>query len=161
MHRPRLATTQPNGGRTLGVNGHELIEQEHGATSTETPTEGQRRGTIEIPGTLTPPMSLPISGKGFGTKVPERPVHSQLGDLRKKRVIRLILEDEQYRCYLTGVKLTPETAELDHVIPISQGGHPTDARNGGFLHSIVNRMKGVLTLDEFMHWCKAVSSSTR
>lgn len=68
-----------------------------------------------------------------------------------------MLGDQSFKCYLTGVNLTPETAALDHIIPVSKGGHPTDARNGGFLHSVVNKMKGSMDLDEFMQWCGRVA----
>lgn len=54
--------------------------------------------------------------------------------------------------------MTPDTAALDHVIPVSQGGHPTDARNGGFLHEVVNKMKGSMELAEFVDWCRKVTA---
>jgi hypothetical protein len=98
-----------------------------------------------------------ISENGFGTSIPQSPVHSQTGDMRKIKVLRSMLADQDSKCYLTGVELAPETAALDHVIPVSKGGHPTDARNGGFMHAVVNKMKGSMDLDEFMQWCACVS----
>lgn len=111
----------------------------------------------EMNGTDTLPTSQAISESGFGKRLPDYPVHNQTGDVRKKRVIRQILEDQEYLCYLTGVNLTPETAELDHIIPISKGGHPIDARNVGFLDTVVNKMKGSMELSEFIQWCKMIA----
>jgi hypothetical protein len=79
--------------------------------------------------------------------------------MRKKKTVKAILVAQGYRCYLTGLELTPETAALDHIIPVSKGGHPTDARNGGFIHDAVNKMKGSMDLDEFMAWCRRISEA--
>ncbi len=57
------------------------------------------------------------------------------------------------------MKLTNETAALDHIIPISKGGHPTDARNGQFVHEVVNKMKGTLELEELLFWVQKIGST--
>jgi len=66
-----------------------------------------------------------------------------------------ILEFQNYRCALTGRELTPETAVLDHINPISRGGEHS-ARNIWVLHKDVNMAKGKLLLDEFYELCRLV-----
>ena len=56
---------------------------------------------------------------------------------------------------MTGWRLEPETAALDHVIPVSRGGeHRID--NTQVLHRTVNRAKGTLTNPEFIALCGEV-----
>ena len=69
-------------------------------------------------------------------------------------VLRL-LECQQYRCALTGRRLTPQTAALDHVVPVRRAGeHVID--NTQILHKDVNRAKGSLTSEEFVGMCREV-----
>jgi len=57
-----------------------------------------------------------------------------------------LLKAQDYRCALTGEKLTPNTAELDHKTPKSKGGKDV-VENLQWLDRDVNRMKGKLRLD--------------
>lgn len=70
----------------------------------------------------------------------------------QKAFLRAILEKQEYRCAITGVALTPETAVLDHIVPISKGGGALDENNWQIVHMEVNRIKGVLTMDELLEW---------
>jgi 5-methylcytosine-specific restriction endonuclease McrA len=66
-----------------------------------------------------------------------------------------LLERQQYRCALTGHKLTPDTASLDHILPVCrQGAHTID--NAQIVLKEVNRAKGTLTNEEFIALCRAV-----
>ena len=66
-----------------------------------------------------------------------------------------LLEQQSFRCALTGRRLEPETAALDHVIPVSRGGeHRID--NTQVLDRTVNRAKGTLTNGEFIALCSEV-----
>lgn len=67
-----------------------------------------------------------------------------------------LLKQQDYRCALTGEKLTPNTAELDHKIPKSKGGDDT-AGNLQWLDKTVNKMKGSMTVDEFIAICRRVA----
>ena len=72
-----------------------------------------------------------------------------------QRKIRELLEWQRYRCALTGGKLSPETASIDHIKPIAiGGGHVME--NLQIVHRKVNHMKGRLTEDEFRLWCGRV-----
>ena len=75
-------------------------------------------------------------------------------DLNVTHVLKLI-KTASYRCALTGRKLTPETAALDHCIPVSRGGKHEIA-NAQLLHRDVNRAKGTLTNEEFIDLCRDV-----
>lgn len=62
---------------------------------------------------------------------------------------------QDYRCALTGRQLTPATAALDHVLPISRGGKHM-IRNAQMLDKVVNKAKGTLTNEEFISLCREV-----
>ena len=80
------------------------------------------------------------------------------GTVSTANVVRL-LEYQNYRCALTGRQLTPQTAALDHVVPIRFGGvHAIE--NAQVLHKDVNRAKGSLTSDEFIQLCREVAAHT-
>ena len=66
-----------------------------------------------------------------------------------------ILEQQQYRCALTGRELAPETAVLDHIVPLARGGAHA-ASNIWVLHREVNQAKGKLLLEEFYDLCRQV-----
>jgi hypothetical protein len=70
--------------------------------------------------------------------------------------LRTILEMQDYKCALSGKRLTPEIAVLDHKIPLSRGG-TNDASNLQWLDKEVNRAKGSMDCDEFVAMCKAVA----
>lgn len=57
-------------------------------------------------------------------------------------------------CYLSGEKINlyENEYQIDHILPSSRGGD-NSLDNLGITHSIVNKMKGNLTPDEFIDWC--------
>ena len=71
------------------------------------------------------------------------------------QAILLLLERQQYRCALTARALTPETASLDHIVPVCRGGEHRIENTQVLEHSI-NRAKGTLTNDEFIALCGEV-----
>lgn len=70
------------------------------------------------------------------------------------------LEAQGYCCLLTGWQLTPETAGVDHLAPVSQGGQHAMS-NIAIVDSRVNRAKGTLPLEEFIQLCVAVADWNR
>ena len=69
--------------------------------------------------------------------------------------ILTLIERQGFRCALTGRPLTPGTASLDHIVPLTQdGAHVIE--NTQVLHRDVNRAKGVLTNDQFIEICREV-----
>lgn len=69
-----------------------------------------------------------------------------------------LVESQHYRCALSGIELSPETASLDHVIPIASGGHH-EISNLQWLNCEVNRMKGTLSVEVFVDICRRVAAT--
>jgi CRISPR/Cas system Type II protein with McrA/HNH and RuvC-like nuclease domain len=69
-------------------------------------------------------------------------------------VLKLI-EQQNYRCALSGRPLTPETASLDHIVPLSRGGKH-DISNLWIVDHQVNNAKGTFTVEEFIALCHDV-----
>lgn len=76
-----------------------------------------------------------------------------------RKEVRELIANQDYKCALTGVALDPDTAELDHVVPVTEGGDHSIG-NLQVLHKTVNRMKGSMSNDEFIRWCKLVADNT-
>ena len=72
-----------------------------------------------------------------------------------KRALLGLLEEQRYRCALTGRELTPQDAQVDHIAPISRGGSQT-MENVWILHHQVNAAKGTMTAEEFIALCEEV-----
>jgi 5-methylcytosine-specific restriction endonuclease McrA len=107
-------------------------------------TAGRPDVLAVLGGTLTPPRP-PVHRQS-----PARPT----GPVTKANVLRL-LDWQQYRCALTGRVLTPETASLDHIVPVRSGGEH-QIENTQVLHRDVNRAKTTMTCDEFVQLCREV-----
>jgi 5-methylcytosine-specific restriction endonuclease McrA len=60
------------------------------------------------------------------------------------------------KCGLTGRAMTPQTAELDHIVPISRGGS-LEIGNLRWLCSEANQAKGKMLDHEFFAICEEVS----
>jgi hypothetical protein len=99
-------------------------------------------------------VSISHARKELGFKL--RP--SLGGQNVESRDLKTLLEVQGYRCALSGKKLTPETAELDHKTPVAKGGTNTIG-NLQWLDKHVNRAKGTMDNDSFVAMCKAVASS--
>ncbi len=70
-----------------------------------------------------------------------------------------LLEYQHHRCALTGRLLTPETASLDHIVPVRCGGEHV-LENAQVLHKDVNRAKTTMTNGEFIQLCREVVNHT-
>lgn len=73
-----------------------------------------------------------------------------------RKQLRDLIESQEYRCALSGIKLSPDTAEVDHKIPVSVGGDHS-IENLQIVHADVNRMKAAMSNDEFIRICKSVA----
>jgi len=73
----------------------------------------------------------------------------------KASELRLLLEKQQYRCAYSGRGLTPETASVDHITPISRGGS-NSLDNLAIVHLEVNLAKSSMTREEFVSMCRDV-----
>jgi len=165
---------RPNASRSVVASG-----PQHGpgmANSSQPPT-GERKlagcATTDLEGVCPPSrgdcrhQGQPcaedrLAPVGNATSQRGQPLHPQgeeemvrpCGAVSTENVLRL-LEYQRYRCALTGRELAPETAALDHIVPIRcDGEHAIE--NTQVLHKEVNRAKGSLTNPEFIHLCREV-----
>jgi hypothetical protein len=67
-----------------------------------------------------------------------------------------LLRQQEFRCKLTGVELTPRLSSLDHDDPRSLGGDD-DITNLQIVLPCVNKAKGTMTTSQFVAMCHAVS----
>lgn len=70
--------------------------------------------------------------------------------------IENLAKKQQYKCNLTGVELSPDDAEADHIQPVADGGKH-EIENVQIVHQVINRMKGTMTQDQFVYWCNLVA----
>ena len=70
------------------------------------------------------------------------------------------IKNQQYRCALSGVEISPKTAELDHKTALSEGGSNL-IDNLQWLDANVNRAKGTMSQDEFITMCRRVTEWNR
>jgi 5-methylcytosine-specific restriction endonuclease McrA len=66
------------------------------------------------------------------------------------------IEAQQFLCPLTGERLEPSSASLDHIVPLSKGGKH-EMSNVWIVSKTVNAAKGTMALEEFIAMCKAVA----
>lgn len=71
-----------------------------------------------------------------------------------------ILENQEYRCAISGRPLTIDNLSLDHITPYSLDGDHSIG-NVHFVTSEVNFAKGALSLDEFVSLCCDVADYHR
>lgn len=69
-----------------------------------------------------------------------------------------MIQLQDYRCAITGIKLTPETATVDHIVSVKKGGK-NSIDNVQIVHQEANRMKGSLSMDELYTWCEMILRS--
>jgi 5-methylcytosine-specific restriction endonuclease McrA len=66
------------------------------------------------------------------------------------------LEDQKFKCGLTGRDLSPSLSSLDHVNPRSMGGED-DISNLQIVLPCVNKAKGTMSQSQFVAMCHAVA----
>jgi 5-methylcytosine-specific restriction endonuclease McrA len=71
------------------------------------------------------------------------------------KALQEVLKRQDERCALTGRRLTPQTASMDHVVPLSRGGKNV-VENVQIVHEAVNRAKGGLNNRDFIALCREV-----
>lgn len=75
----------------------------------------------------------------------------------KASELKQLLRTQDFRCALSGVKLTPSTSVLDHIEAMSTGG-TNQIENLQWLHVDVNRAKGTQSQEEFIAMCRRVAA---
>ena len=93
------------------------------------------------------------------SSVPRKGALPKESRVTAKALLKLI-ESQGYVCALSGVALTPESAAIDHKIPISRGG-AHDIGNLQVLHENVNMAKRNMLPEEFIDMCVKVAKYAR
>jgi 5-methylcytosine-specific restriction endonuclease McrA len=78
------------------------------------------------------------------------------GPLVTAKQLQQKLEEQNFKCALTGAILTPALSSLDHVDPRSRGGDD-GIENLQIVLPVVNKAKGTMTQSQFVAMCHAVS----
>ncbi|MCI0333667.1 MAG: HNH endonuclease [Planctomycetes bacterium] len=73
------------------------------------------------------------------------------------KMIMNLVEQQDFRCAISGRELTPQTASLDHILPLSRGGEH-GINNVWVVDHQVNSAKGTMTCDEFVTMCRDVAT---
>ena len=73
------------------------------------------------------------------------------------KMILALLEKQGYRCAISGRELTPESASLDHIVPLSRGGEHC-VTNVWIVDHAVNTAKGTQTIEEFVAMCRDITN---
>jgi hypothetical protein len=76
--------------------------------------------------------------------------------MKPKEALRLI-EEQDFRCALSGRVLTPEVASLGHRVPLSRGGEHL-LKNAAVYERRVSAAKGTMTEEEFVGMCREVTA---
>ena len=66
-----------------------------------------------------------------------------------------LVKDQDFHCAISGRKLTPETASLDHIVPLGRGGEHS-IENVWVVDHRINLAKGTMTVEEFVSMCRDV-----
>lgn len=71
-----------------------------------------------------------------------------------------MLEDQRFKCALSGITLHPETVEVDHILTVQDGGDDSP-ENLHLLDARVHGMRGTLEIKEFIDLCCRVADWSR
>lgn len=74
--------------------------------------------------------------------------------------IYAIIEDQKFKCNLSGDELTMQNAEADHITPLTRGGSMF-IENLQIVTTTINRAKGQMTNEEFVLMCCKVADHSR
>ena len=113
-------------------------------------------------------MGLHGSARGVGKRLSQ--IAKTVGlksikDIKPKRTteqsatsseLMAMLKRQKHRCALSGAKLKPETAQLDHIEPLAEGG-TNNIENLQWLDGQVNKAKGTMSQADFVRMCVMVA----
>ena len=100
--------------------------------------------------------TVAVAAKGFEC---DKLARKEAKKARKKanaEQLMQLLRQQSFRCALSGVEISPETARLDHIVPVSQGG-TDEIGNLQWLHVDANTAKGTMSQEQFILMCRRVS----
>ena len=69
--------------------------------------------------------------------------------------LRSILEEQEYKCAITGDELTPDNTAFDHRVPLADGGSSEKENLQAVLKS-VNTSKHEMSMQDYVDMCAKV-----
>ena len=69
------------------------------------------------------------------------------------------LKENQFKCALSGIELSPDNFCIDHVKSLADGG-TNHVNNLQCVHPVINRMKGTMSNEQFVDMCKKVAENS-
>ncbi|TGL76902.1 HNH endonuclease [Leptospira jelokensis] len=69
--------------------------------------------------------------------------------------IRKLLNDQNFRCFISGLELTYENVEIEHIIPLSKGGKH-ELTNLCLIDKSLKELKRFKTKEEIIKLCKII-----
>lgn len=68
-----------------------------------------------------------------------------------------MIRRQEFRCALTGWKLTRDEFALDHIVPMVDGGGD-NIENLQAVHPLANTAKGTMPNSQFVEMCEAIAA---
>ena len=86
---------------------------------------------------------------------------NHLGTMKRWKEVKILLEEQNYKCAYTGLFLTPAVdASVDHIIALSTDAEQYNKiENLQWVHSDINRMKNNHTEEDFLKYIKLIYES--
>ncbi|MCW7517173.1 HNH endonuclease [Leptospira levettii] len=69
--------------------------------------------------------------------------------------IRKLLNDQNFRCFVSGIPLTYENVEISHILPIHSGGKH-ELENLCLIDKSLKELKRYKTKAEIIEFCKVI-----
>lgn len=73
--------------------------------------------------------------------------------------LRDLLEQQEYRCAISGDQLTPSNFALDHIVPLANEGSCT-TENCQIVTKEINRAKNTMDQERFIAMCKRIAKNS-
>ncbi|TGN09965.1 HNH endonuclease [Leptospira bandrabouensis] len=69
--------------------------------------------------------------------------------------IRTLLQEQKFRCYISGLELTYDNIEIEHIIPLTMGGNHC-LENLCLVDRSLKELKRFKTKEEIIELCKVI-----
>ncbi|PJZ36999.1 hypothetical protein CH354_07715 [Leptospira levettii] len=69
--------------------------------------------------------------------------------------IRSLLNQQNFKCYISGIELTYENVEIEHIQPLTKGGKH-ELENLCLIEKSLRELKRLKTREEILELCKVI-----
>ena len=88
-------------------------------------------------------------------KVVEKRERERIRKIGRADVLLQRITENGFKCEYSGLPLTVTNMQLDHIVPVSDGGS-SRLSNVAVVHRDINKMKGSMSLERFIELCKCI-----